>query len=56
MKKPFQVVRINTKPPLGSRRELLMKMSKEKDHSARNKLLQNALYPNRLKRIDEDQS
>lgn len=49
MQKPFQVVRINT-----NRKELLVKLSKAKDHMERNKLLQNAMYPNRLKRVDEE--
>lgn len=53
MKKPFQITRINIKKPMGSRKELLENMAKEKSPSERNKILQDAMYPNRLKRIEE---
>lgn len=53
MKKPFQVVRINTKQPTDSRKELLVKMSKEIDPIERKKILQNAMYPNILKSTEE---
>ncbi len=53
MKKPFQVVRINTKPPTDSRKELLAKMAKEKDPIERKTLLQNVMYPNILKSTEE---
>lgn len=55
MKKPFQVVRINPPKITGSRKDLLLKLSKTKDPVERNKILQNALYPNILKRVDEEE-
>lgn len=53
IKKPFQVVRINTKPPIGSRKELLIKFAASKDVTERAKMLQNAMYPNILKSSEE---
>jgi hypothetical protein len=54
MKKPFQVIRINTPKPTGSRNELLTKFANSKDASERTQLLQNALYPNILKSTEEE--
>lgn len=54
-KKPFQVIRINTKTPVGSRKQLLVELTKAKDHATRNKILQDVMYPNRLKSVDEEQ-
>ena len=53
MKKPFQVVRVNTPKPTGSRKELLAKFAASKDPVERAKMLQDAKYPNILKSTRE---
>lgn len=53
MKKPFRIVRINTKQPIGSRKELLAKFAASKDPVERAKMLQDAKYPNMLKSTEE---
>lgn len=53
MKKPFQVVRINTPKPTGSRKEMLNKLAKAKNRYEQSKILQNAMYPNLLKSTEE---
>lgn len=45
----FKVVRINSK-----RKELLTKLSAAKDVPEQNKILQNSIYPNRLKKYDSE--
>jgi len=53
LRKPFQVVRSNTRALTGGRKGLLAGLAKAEGNTERNKILQNALYPNRLKRVDE---
>lgn len=55
MKKPklFEVVRINMKRPIGDRMALMRKLEATSSHKEEKEILHNAIYPHRLKGVEE---